>query len=292
MKIALDICKTLAQKTIFYEQYKSATPLLESTSDNRIFVTDEMVFKYSPNRESLEYEYICYQSLIESDYFPWPYAFVYEQNNTLLVLQKRQWTSDILTQRTTMTLLQKQKFVQAISQNIQTIHQIPAQSIHRHSPRKKQLQAQEQNIVQNPHSLPVDIHQAIRYRHELDSTLSVWKTVLHNDIWHKNFLQKDEKLTGLVDFEQWFLWELSIEWHLILEQQRYASHNKHEQELMNMLVAQLQTDYPQIFDEKTKEYVHLYSWLYSLHQRQEDTYNHDEKIQFLTKFLAQWLLKK
>lgn len=88
MKMTPEACLALANQTIFGDQFSKAKPIWDTNPDLRIYWTDEMIFKFSSDVESLKKEYKYFQEMLYADEtVPGPYAFVTSESWSLLVFE-------------------------------------------------------------------------------------------------------------------------------------------------------------------------------------------------------------
>ncbi len=137
----------------------------------------------------------------------------------------------------------------------------------------------------------------------LESPLSEVKTLIekikneqqyliHNDIWHKNILLKDNKFSGIIDFETSFLSPIRFEYYWLLLTNFYVFTTKcwdsweFEKEFCKMLLISIKDNYKEVLKQSNKEEFICFcfmSYIKKLWQYDEEWYKHNETLSFMNK---------
>lgn len=290
MQIAETLCRKLVDMTIFWQEFRTSQSVVESTSDNRVYQTDRMVFKFSEDVQSLKYEFYCCQKLLREDCFAWAHAFIDTEEGAVLVTQRLPGTTDIDTYWDRMDQEAQQNFVQECVQALCVVHTIDTEGIYKGCPWKQEITDVYDKILANPHIDKTYHNKVSLIRNDrlfLHDKIPVGWVALHNDFWYKNLLHVQWKFSWLVDFEEGFLAPKRIEGARLHQQLWYARQGGNQQEiqLMQMIVDYAEKHSPSLFDSSMSSYVHTYSWLKSLSQRDLPWYDRQEKELFFQEFL-------
>ncbi|EKE28120.1 MAG: hypothetical protein ACD_3C00096G0003 [uncultured bacterium (gcode 4)] len=270
---------------------------IHESNNNKVFSCWDFIIKVSQDKDNLKNEFE-YLRLLEGKWkFPKPISYDIENDDHILIMSKLCWVGlDYLWHEFDEN--EKNQILKDIVHHVKTIHSINIPSWIEVDYSKiielnfyKNLQV----VLLNPNVTEREVH---LIKNEIEKYKSCFNdsslSLVHNDLWYKNILIEDKKLTGIIDFELGFYWPIELDFFRLLHhkisvinyEDKFPVHYE-ELDFLDSLMKIIKLDYPQLVKKITSEQIYIYnlqSYFLKLSRHNETWYNHEEVMNFKNKY--------
>jgi thiamine kinase-like enzyme len=278
---------------------------IHESNNNQVFSWWDYFIKVSKNKDNLrnEFEYL---KLLENKWkFPKAISYNVLKKNYILVISKLNWkwlhyiwwelTND-----------EKEKIIEDIIIQVKIIHSISSKLKHEKSYIKNlnlKIDKIANQISNNPFIEGKEFEDICK---EIDkyskSFNNVPENLIHNDLWYKNMLVYNNKLSWIIDFECWFFGPIQLEFFRLLHHKISVSNyedktpeNYSEIDFLDRLINSIKLNYKELLDKITPEQFYVYnlnSYLNQLSRHKESWYEHKDTQEFKRNFCDLWKVKE
>lgn len=219
----------------------------------------------------------------------------------VLIMEKLPWNT-LSQEWNKLNLDEKWKLIDEIINNIKTVHSLKSN----HEKYKIAIQkTAKENYIKNkdnPH-VPFKEIEDLYYNFLINLGKFIdsdEECVIHNDLWYKNILVENKKLSWIVDFETAVYWPIQLELFRLIQHKFFAqndidswSQDYTEIWFIDMLFERLKLNYRElfIFNNEQLYCYNVNTYLRLLSKYNESWFNYEEVKKFKSIFLD-WALQK
>ncbi|EKE28488.1 MAG: hypothetical protein ACD_3C00054G0028 [uncultured bacterium (gcode 4)] len=264
---------------------------IHESSNNEVFSYWDFILKVSEDKDNLRKEFEFLKLLENRWKFPKAISYDIENGRHILVISKLDW---VWLQHVWGKLGENEKniILKDIIFQLKIIHSTIGEGfIWSDFGKTNGSEKAFSKAILNPHIPKDEVEFArseiSRYEKTFDSSV-FW--LVHNDLWYRNILVADWKISWIIDFELSFMWPIVSDYFKILHHRISALNYEdktpiHYEELdfLDSLIDIIKSDYPKLVDQATAEKFYSYNlnaYLSKLSRFEEPWYDHAEVLSF------------
>lgn len=285
---------SLFKKLSIHQVNETINAINESTN-NQVFSYGGFIGKISGNPKNLKTEYETLQQLENKGKFPRAFYYGKTDDNQYIILMEKLPGTWLQYSWNKLSDNQKKNIINEIILNLRIIHSLSWTQKSYYNYLKIEWKKLFEICKKNPHlSEAVLIQIYSNFQKNLQSFESTKECIIHNDLWYKNILLEDGKLSGIIDFEMVVSAPKQVELFKLFHH-RYSAQNYidnwavdyTEIAFLDLLLKTLEKEYPELFSFAQEQYqcYNLYTYLKILSKHNESWYNHKDMEKYHKSFL-------